>query len=48
MHKYNISEDIFQWNMKAGVKAFKKWFYSFNLQFKTQMLVNLSFGFVDT
>ena len=40
MHKYNISEDIFQWNMKAGVKAFKKWFYSFNLQFKTQMLVN--------
>lgn len=40
LHKYNITEDIFQWNMKAGVKAFKKWFYSFNLQFKTQMLVN--------
>lgn len=42
LHKYNISEDIFQWNMKAGVKAFKHWFYSFNLQFKTQMLVNFA------
>lgn len=40
LHKYNISEDIFQWNLKAGVKAFRKWFYSFTLQFKTQMLVN--------
>ncbi len=40
LHRYNISEDIFQWNMKAGVKAFQKWFYSFTLQFKTQFLVN--------
>lgn len=37
-HKYSISEDLFQWNMKAGVKAFKKWFYSFTAQFKTQLL----------
>lgn len=42
LHKYNISEDIFQWNMKAGVKAFKHWFYSFTLQFKTQMLLNFA------
>ena len=40
LHKYNISEDVFQWNMKTGVKAFKKWFYSFTAQFKTQLLCN--------
>ncbi len=40
LHKYNISEDIFQWNLKAGIKAFRKWFYSFTLQFKTQFLCN--------
>lgn len=39
-HKYNISEDQFQWNLTAGLKAFKKWYYSFNLQFKTQLLNN--------
>lgn len=39
-HKYSISEDIFQYNLKAGVKAFKRWFYSYTLQFKTQMLNN--------
>lgn len=37
-HHYSISEDNFQWNMKVGVKAFKKWFYSFTSQFKTQLL----------
>lgn len=37
-HEYSISEDLFQWNLKAGVKAFDKWFYSFTLQFKTQLL----------
>lgn len=37
-HSYSISEDLFQWNLKGGVKAFKKWFYSFTLQFKTQLL----------
>ena len=39
-HKYTISEDLFQWNFKAGVKAFEKWFYSFTAQFKTQILHN--------
>lgn len=39
-HDYSISEDLFQWNMKGGVKAFKKWFYSFTLQFKTQLFNN--------
>lgn len=39
-HEYSISEDLFQWNLKAGLKAFNKWFYSFTLQFKTQLLNN--------
>lgn len=37
-HEYSISEDLFQWNLKAGLKAFNKWFYSVTLQFKTQLL----------
>lgn len=36
-HKYSISQDIFQWNFKAGVKAWQRWFYSFTAQFKTQL-----------
>lgn len=39
-HKYTISEDLFQWNFKTGIKAFEKWFYSFTAQFKTQILNN--------
>ena len=40
LHDYNISEDIFQWNMTAGYKADKHWYYSMNSQFKTQFLNN--------
>jgi len=40
LHPYSISEDIFQWNMQAGFKAFTNWFYSVTAQFKTQMLCN--------
>lgn len=36
-HKYSISQDLFQYNMKTGFKAFRNWFYSYTLQFKTQM-----------
>lgn len=40
-HKYSFSEDLFQWNLKAGLRAFsKKWFYTFTLQFKTQFFPN--------
>jgi len=39
-HKYAISEDQFQWNAKAGFKAFKKWFYSVTVQFKTPIFRN--------
>lgn len=39
-HKYGISQDLFQWNMKAGIRASTKWFYSFTAQFKTQFINN--------
>lgn len=37
LHKYSISQDLLQYNLKMGLKAFKKWFYSLNMQFKTQI-----------
>ncbi len=37
---YNINEDLFQANLKFGVKATKKFYYSMNMQFKTQLLQN--------
>ena len=40
VHKYTIAEDNFQYNLNLGLKAAKEWFYSFNLQFKTQLLNN--------
>lgn len=39
-HKYTIAEDNLQYNLNAGLKAIKNWYYSFNLQFKTQILNN--------
>lgn len=40
LHKYTISEDNFQYNLNTGIKAYKNWFYSFNLLFKTQLFNN--------
>ena len=37
---YNINEDLFQLNLQFGVKATKKFYYSMNMQFKTQLLQN--------
>ena len=37
LHKYSISQDQFQYNLKTGFKAWQKWFYSLTLQFKTQI-----------
>ena len=34
---YNINDDIFQINSKFGVRAAKRWFYSVQAQFKTQL-----------
>ena len=36
LHKYNMSQDLFQYNLKTGLKAFNHWFYSLNLLFQTQ------------
>lgn len=40
LHKYKIAEDVLQYNLNTGLKAFKKWYYSFNMLFKTQLLNN--------
>lgn len=40
VHKYAISEDVLQWNLNTGLKALRKWYYSFNAQFKTQIFKN--------
>ncbi|MDE7096978.1 MAG: DUF3078 domain-containing protein, partial [Muribaculaceae bacterium] len=37
---YSLSEDNFQYNVKYGFKAFKKWFYTVTGQFKTQFFNN--------
>lgn len=38
IHNYSISEDILQINTTFGLKAAKRWYYSFTGQFKTQVL----------
>ncbi len=40
VHQYNISDDLLQINSKFGVRAARRWFYSVNVQFKTQLLNN--------
>jgi len=40
LRNYSISEDLFQFNSKFGVKAWKRWFYSLTMQFKTQLWNN--------
>ena len=40
LHKYSISEDLLQYNLKAGYQAAHHWYYSFTAQFKTQILNN--------
>ena len=37
---YNVSEDIFQWNMTAGYRSARRWYYSLTAMFKTQLLNN--------
>lgn len=40
LRNYSVSEDLFQWNLLAGYKASKYWYYSTNVSFKTQFLNN--------
>lgn len=37
IRSYAINEDLLQFNLTAGVKAWKKWFYSGSVYFKTQL-----------
>ncbi|MDE6371371.1 MAG: DUF3078 domain-containing protein [Duncaniella sp.] len=37
---YSISQDLFQWNMTFGYRSSRRWYYSINSQFKTQLLNN--------
>ncbi len=37
-HKYSVSQDLFQYNLKTGYKAVNNWYYSFLAQFKTQFM----------
>ncbi len=38
IHSVNITEDLFQANITMGLKAARRWFYSANVMFKTQLL----------
>ncbi len=40
LRDYSISEDLLQFNMTAGYKAARGWYYSTNVTFKTQLLNN--------
>ena len=40
VHDYSVSEDLFQYNLKFGLRAKNNWFYSLSAQFKTQLLNN--------
>ncbi|MCM1051042.1 MAG: DUF3078 domain-containing protein [Paenibacillus sp.] len=40
VRNYSISEDLFQWNMTAGYRSTKRWYYSMTAQLKTQFLNN--------
>lgn len=37
VHKYGTSQDLLQYSLKTGIKAYDHWFYSFNLLFNTQL-----------
>lgn len=43
-HGISLSEDLLQYNVKYGFKAFRKWFYTITGQFKTQIFNNYKSG----
>jgi hypothetical protein len=40
LHDYKIGDDIFRLHSNVGYKAFNKWFYTFDAEFKTQLFSN--------
>ncbi len=47
VHDYNISDDLFQINSTFGLKAARRWYYSLNAQFKTQLLNSYASNSMD-
>lgn len=47
VHDYNITEDLLQINTNFGFRAWKRWSYSVNAQFKTQLLNHYRFNSHD-
>ena len=40
IHDYKIGDDVFRLHSNLGYKAFNKWFYTFDAEFKTQLFTN--------
>lgn len=40
VHKYKVGDDLLRFYSNVGFKAFSKWHYTFNAEFKTQMFKN--------
>ena len=40
IRKYKVSEDFLRLHSNFGVKAFKKWYYTFDAEFKSQLFSN--------
>lgn len=42
IHDYKIGDDVLRLHSNLGYKAFNKWFYTFDAEFKTQLFTNYS------
>jgi hypothetical protein len=40
LRAYKIAEDLFRIRSNLGIKAFNRWYYSFNAEFRTQLFSN--------
>ena len=40
VHSYQVNNDVFRVHSNFGYQAFKKWYYSFNFEFLTQLVNN--------
>lgn len=40
VHNYKVNDDLIRISSNVGLKAFEKWYYTFNFEFKTQMVEN--------
>jgi hypothetical protein len=40
LHDYKIGDDLFRLHSNIGYRAFNKWFYTFDAEFKTQLFSN--------